>query len=644
MDFVDVFEDLKDLITEETEETIKGTNETIEGLWFSDGVRKNTGETFFWTTIGDSLEGRNPIAQIGSIIDVPISKYVGMSSAGYESFQLDPSIMFYAHSKTGVLIAPTEFGMHSNAGHFCSKDPAIATVPRNVRFSDDYANAWTDGVYESEDYNKSWVVNLRLWNEEQGKYNDPIAVSSLPANSIYDGAPYLMNSKTIDWYWAHSKFGNLGADLAFSNTFNRNGISYIQCVAFRDDANQRICVAPLLNGFRKDINADEVDIYNIECINKDYLVAAIPYIILNNPNYFNPEEDAGDKRPDPEDPDYESDTSHPGGGGGNYINYPSDDIGLPELPTVSAIDTGFLTMYHPTNAQLQSLVNYLWTSDWIDNIKKMVANPMDAIISLQLAPYTINSFVSSTCKIGAVNTEIGMSKVTNQYQILNCGSVKVPEHWGNALDYNNVNISVYLPFVGIRTLDTNIIMNSSVGLAYYVDLLTGSAIAMLIVQKTGTSQSVYYTFDCNLNYQIPITGANYSETIKALLSVGASAVGAGMAVGTGNAPAALGATASMVGSAFMAGSGAHHYESSGSLSANTGLLGQYQPYIIIELPKQSLPRDFKKIKGYTSNITATLGSLSGFTVVDSVHVDDIPMATDSEKEEIEALLKGGVIL
>ena len=85
-------------------------------------------------------------------------------------------------------------------------------------------------------------------------------------------------------------------------------------------------------------------------------------------------------------------------------------------------------------------------------------------------------------------------------------------------------------------------------------------------------------------------------------------------------------------------------ERSGAITSNTGELGEFTPYIVIHRPVQSMPADFKTIKGYQSNITATLSQLTGYTEVDYIHLDGISGATDSELNEIERLLKDGVII
>lgn len=616
------------------------------GHWFDNGIKRITGENLYMTIGGELDEnGYRPVANMGTIIKVPFGIVDIVAPA---TIRIPNEWSIIAHSGTRITIDPLDQTAFKDRVVENSKEVYLATA--NQLSSGEYGAYWLN--FDNTPRVNAIIMKTTL---ERHKENDTGYYPAITTSSLNLGGPLayhapLLYGTEFTMATRHEETVQSSSfiERCFYNVTNENGVYYIDCVLFNDEASEKIVVSPLIYGYVKKVNDDLNEVYNDIYINyapgKLVSLGDIPYEYLLNSNYFDPEQDASEPLPPPEAPGFSGDTSIPGGGNGNYLNYPSDDIGLPQLPTVSAIDTGFLTMYNPSGSQLHELVNYLWTSDWIDTIKKMVSNPMDAIISLQLAPYDIGNVVGSTCKIGAVTTDISMNRVTGQYAILNAGSVTIPEHWGNALDYNNVNISIFIPFVGVRLLDTNLCMNSTLTLSYYIDKLTGTGIAMLMVRKNNTSNSIYYTFDCNVNYQIPITGANYAETIKAIMSLTASSVGLGASIATGNMGGAMTAGASMIGSAFMAGSGACHYEGSGNLSANTGILGQFIPYVIVELPKQSLPRNFSHLKGYTSNITATLGSLSGFTVVESVHVDNIPGATDTEKQAIESLLKEGVIL
>ena len=72
------------------------------------------------------------------------------------------------------------------------------------------------------------------------------------------------------------------------------------------------------------------------------------------------------------------------------------------------------------------------------------------------------------------------------------------------------------------------------------------------------------------------------------------------------------------------------------------MLAIQKPYLILTRPKQALPNRQNSFIGYPSFTTKKMGNLSGYTVVESTHLQGIP-ATEEEYKEIETILKDGVI-
>ena len=85
-----------------------------------------------------------------------------------------------------------------------------------------------------------------------------------------------------------------------------------------------------------------------------------------------------------------------------------------------------------------------------------------------------------------------------------------------------------------------------------------------------------------------------------------------------------------------------NFEKSGSMGGMGGMLAVQTPYLILTRPKQALPERQNTFTGYPSFITMSLKDCTGYTEIDSIHLENIP-ATESELSEIESLLKGGVI-
>lgn len=329
----------------------------------------------------------------------------------------------------------------------------------------------------------------------------------------------------------------------------------------------------------------------------------------------------------------EPDPSGPGGG-----DRPSDDGGdavdFPGLPTTGVINTGLITLFNPSDAQLRSLAGVLWGNDFEQSIKKVLNDPFDGLIGLSMVPFSPTTSGSINCTIGNFDTEISMPLVNAQYYTINCGSVQIKENWKNALDYNSTTAEIFVPFVGFRTIDIQDIMGRTIALKYNVDVLTGAAVAIL---KCG--DKCLYEWPCNLSYDIPLTGSNKAALYTGLVSVAMSGLGGAAAGGVMGAVG--GAANSAINTATHAQS---NVQRGGSLASNTGVLGEFTAYVVLHRPKQSMPSKFKEIKGYQSNITSQLSACRGYTEVDYVHITGISGATDTELQEIENLLKEGVII
>lgn len=341
---------------------------------------------------------------------------------------------------------------------------------------------------------------------------------------------------------------------------------------------------------------------------------------------------------DTEDPYTKGGTSKPGGNGrpgsgnGSY-DFDSDEQELPDLDTLLSVgDTDLVSVFAPTRAQLRSLASFLWTDDFINAIKKLKGDPFDCIIGLHIVPLTVTG-AAATLHVGNVDTEISMTKSSKQFYEVNCGTLNLAPIWDAYLDYQ-CRIDIYLPFCGIHRLQPDDVFGKNLTLKYVVDIVSGAVIAYILQDG-----KVLYAYSGNCAYQIPITGLNYSEMIRGAVQ-GLATAGIGLATGGMAAPMAAGALA---GTAINTAISKPQIQKSGSLGGNAGYLGIGKPFIIIYAPNQCLPNNMPHYTGYPSMVTAALGSLTGFTVVDSIHLDGIG-ATDSEKDEIMTALKEGVLL
>lgn len=323
-----------------------------------------------------------------------------------------------------------------------------------------------------------------------------------------------------------------------------------------------------------------------------------------------------------------------GGGAGDFDDT-SDPIDFPALPSIGAVDSGFITIFNPTINEVKSLATYMWTNPLFDltTWKKIFADPMDAILGLSLIPVSIPDGGSRAIKVGNIATDVTMNVAATQFIEIQCGAINVNEYWGAYLDYSPyTKVEIYLPYCGAHQLSIDDVMGKTVEVRYHVDILSGACCAYV---KCG--ESVLYTFLGQCSSSIPIAANDFTNVINGVLSASVS-IGSMVATGGMTAPLAVPGLASTAVNSMK-----ENVEKSGAISGTGGILAIQKPYIILTRPRQALPTNQNQYTGYPSFITSVLSDLSGYTEIEQIHLHDIP-ATDGELSEIESLLKTGVIL
>jgi len=387
----------------------------------------------------------------------------------------------------------------------------------------------------------------------------------------------------------------------------------------------------------------------------------------------------------PQDPYADGGISETGGGTGTF-DLTGDDIDIPNLPTLSATNAGLVTVYIPTASELRNFGELIFGSTFLNAFLNAVTNlfvdPLEAIVGLAILPVSPSVGELQDVKVGFVPlnyTEEGvgyrlqMHPATSQYVVVDCGSLTVEEYSGSALDYAPYSkFHVYLPYIGTRELSTDEIRNKTMHIVYHVDIVSGACVAIIEVDGT-----VLYQFAGNCATPIPINGRDFSRMITASIQLAGAFVGASSGSGSGTAvagnptpsdsPQVSQASFSTLGddgtkpdthkqpgrkasgehlisttASVVAGMKTHIQHASG-IGGSAGMLGVQKPYLIAEIPRQSLAEDYNKFIGYPSNITSLLSDLEGFTQIEMIHLKDIP-CTETELAEINDMLMEGVIL
>lgn len=333
-----------------------------------------------------------------------------------------------------------------------------------------------------------------------------------------------------------------------------------------------------------------------------------------------------------------------GGGGGNPSEY-SEPCGLPSDTqySVNALTSGFFNIFHCTGSEMTSFNQWLWqsfTEGWWDNLKKILQDPLSFVIGAGMIRHTPTVNATKEITFNGIGTEVFASPVSEQITELDCGELSIDEQWKTSLDYAGYSdTKIFLPYIGIYSLDQNEVMDSVLHIYYKIDNLTGACIALLnIDKKRGSDQlnSALYKFTGNCMYQLPVNSKDYQNAINAGINIATSVVGASS--GSGSVAGALGSVASNVmnlkPSVFR----------SGNLATNYGYMDSLKPYLIFERPEIATPDKFGSFRGYPSASMVKIKACKGFFCVrntDTMKLKNMH-ATDDEKRMIMELLRNGV--
>lgn len=314
-----------------------------------------------------------------------------------------------------------------------------------------------------------------------------------------------------------------------------------------------------------------------------------------------------------------------------------DETGTGNTPTIilpSGASQGLWAIYNPTQEQLRTFGAWLWADDFVEQIKKIFADPMQAIIGLHKVYSPVSVSGTQNIQVGYLDSGVSSNVVSQQYIEVDCGTVNLLEYFGNVFDYAPyTTVKLYLPFIGIVDLEPDYVLRSTISIKYGVDVLTGACLAKVNVQRDNAGGVLYqYSGNCSVTY--PISSGSYMGVVSGVLGVAGSIAG----VLTGGA--VLPMVGAGIASAMNAKTSVQH---SGSFSGNAGAMGGKIPYLIVKRPITALPDNMEKIEGIPSNADGKVGDYTGYTEFKKVIVKNLN-AELSELKLIESQLLEGVYL
>ena len=205
---------------------------------------------------------------------------------------------------------------------------------------------------------------------------------------------------------------------------------------------------------------------------------------------------------------------------------------------------------------------------------------------------------------------------------------------------------LYIPYLSYIPVDADKIINKYIKISYALDYKSGNAQVYVI-----SDNKVIFTSECQLGVDIPVNSTNslqvQNNKISNAMGLSLGLLGGAVGMFTGNPLAVVGGVLSTTKSvaSFINNANTNYNNASGNYaSANGGLFGKSTPHLRITRYKiKDYNNDYFKLYGKPLNKVVKLNTLTGFTTIDEIHLENIK-CNESEKNEIYSLLKNGVIL
>lgn len=357
---------------------------------------------------------------------------------------------------------------------------------------------------------------------------------------------------------------------------------------------------------------------------------------------------------------------------------PSQGSSYPSI--VPASGSGLIHVYNPTPGEFVGFGNWLWVTYADATIDKIWNNPFDGIIGAHELYATPQRDGRDNIRSGFLVCPVTSDLVRQRYTEIDCGTVIIPEFYGNYFDYSPYSQAyIYLPFIGINEVSIDDIVGHAVNIRYRVDAYNGSCIAMIYVAKSGY-RNLCYQFGGNCAVEVPLAGGSQaaikagmlqaeaysraaiqSAQIQKTASIGSGIIGG--AAGSSFAGPLAGIIGALAGgtSGYIQGSAnvaaaklqgqamqeAARYankssvQHSGQFGASHGAMGLKNPFIMIRNPIQVKVVNYNDDYGYPAHKRVIIGGCTGYLRVREVNVISAH-ATNEEKRAIEEELKAGV--
>lgn len=347
--------------------------------------------------------------------------------------------------------------------------------------------------------------------------------------------------------------------------------------------------------------------------------------------------------------------------------------------TVTTLGSGVamdkMTMFYKLTAgQLATFGATLFNADNADAVatgtKLVGSDALNSIVGLRYYPFDISKVASVSgtyyIKLGSWDSGCASSGVITQNNgVIDMGETVIKPMFNNFLDYTNVSMAIYLPYIGVREVDIKNVLGKTLKVQYIVDITTGKCNAMLYSNGllfdshegtiardcpvSGTDAQSYNTANRQASLSMTNTKISGVQSITSIMGAGLKdglSGNVGGVVGDVGKAAAFSKTyGSVYDQAVQDVVNARNNLPTYFNGSSGGQLGEITPqyvYLIFAVNKTHIPANELEIIGRPSNNSGTVSQFYGFLSCDMVKMET--MATTTEKEMINTMLSGGIYI
>ena len=249
----------------------------------------------------------------------------------------------------------------------------------------------------------------------------------------------------------------------------------------------------------------------------------------------------------------------------------------------ASLKYGFVSIYNPTYDEVDELSKKRFYSV----TQEQMLDLSQYIISFRKLYVDIPQIARELVYFGKYNTNVSSNIITTNFIETDCGTITIDEYNRNSLDYNGVEIDLYLPFIGNISLNPNQVYGKPLRLVYRTNPLNGDCVAVILSDNVQIAYSQgNVSFDVPINFKYGNLN-NYGTNDNAL---------------------------------YMA---------------------ELQPYIEVRTNRQYQPMNNDLLN---NNLWVKISDCSGGVTFGDVDLRPVNIVNKDEYDEIVSLLQGGIIV